>query len=101
MEKANRLAAEPFCVSESSQTRPGDRVVVQLYLIIVAIAGVMGFILGTISPAEMEPVLFGVVALPPTPFGVAVYGMVTVGAGLGLLLGLVVFVSHRYGNADA
>lgn len=88
-------------MSESNQTRPGDRVVVQLYLIIVAIAGVMGFILGTISPAALEPELFGLVALPPTPFGVAVYGMVTVGTGLGLMLGLVVFVSQRYGNAGA
>ena len=48
----------------------------------------------------MEPELFGLVALPPTPFGVAVYGMVTVGTGLGILLALVVFVSQRYGDTD-
>lgn len=101
MKKANRLAVEPSAVRETTQTRPGDRVVVQLYLIIVAVAGVMGFILGTISPAEMEPELFGLVSLPPTPVGVAAYGMITVGAGLGLLLGLVVFVSQRYGDPDA
>lgn len=87
-------------MSETTETRAGDRVVVQLYLIIVAIAGVMGFILGTISPANLEPELFGLVALPPTPFGVAAYGMVTVGTGLGLSLALVVYVSQRYGDTD-
>ena len=74
---------------------PGEKVVVQMYVIIVALAGVMGFVLGTIRPANLEPALFGVVALPPTPFGVALYGMVTVGVGLGALLGLVVYVSRR------
>jgi len=86
-------------VSNSNRTRPGDRVVGQLYVIIVAIAGVMGFILGTISPADLEPELFGVIALPPTPLGVALYGIVTVGVGLGILLLLVVYVSERYADA--
>lgn len=86
-------------MSNSNRTRPGDRVVGQLYVIIVAIAGVMGFILGTISPADLEPELFGVIALPPTPLGVALYGIVTVGVGLGILLLLVVYVSERYADA--
>nr|WP_245778625.1 hypothetical protein [Halomicrobium zhouii] len=59
----------------------------------------MGFVLGTISPADLEPELFGVVALPPTPLGVALYGIVTVGVGLGILLALVVYVSNRYADA--
>ena len=101
MKKANRLAAEARAVSETNRTRPGDRVVVQLYLIIVAIAGVMGFVLGTISPADLEPELFGLVALPPTPVGVAIYGIITVGAGLGVLLALVAYVSQRYADAEA
>lgn len=99
MKKANRLAVEARFVSNSNRTRPGDRVVGQLYVIIVAIAGVMGFVLGTISPADLEPELFGVVALPPTPLGVALYGIVTVGVGLGILLALVVYVSDRYADA--
>lgn len=99
MKKANRLAVEARFVSNSNRTRPGDRVVGQLYVIIVAIAGVMGFVLGTISPADLEPELFGVVALPPTPLGVALYGIVTVGVGLGILLALVVYVSNRYADA--
>jgi len=78
-------------VSESR----GEKVVVQIYVVIVALAGVMGFVLGTIRPADLQPALFGFIALPPTPFGVALYGMVTVGVGLGVFLGLVIYVSRR------
>jgi uncharacterized iron-regulated membrane protein len=73
----------------------GEKVVVQIYVIIVALAGVMGFVLGTIRPNDLQPALFGVIALPPTPFGVALYGMLTIAIGLGVLLGLVIYVSRR------
>ncbi|WP_254271694.1 DUF7520 family protein [Haloarcula marina] len=82
-------------MSEQSVGIDGEKVVVWLYLIIVALAGVMGFVLGNIRPADLEPELFGFIALPPTPVGVAIYGLVTVGVGLGILLGLVVFISRR------
>ncbi|WP_254278962.1 DUF7520 family protein [Haloarcula marina] len=82
-------------MSEQSVGIDGEKVVVWLYLIIVALAGVMGFVLGNIRPADLEPELFGFIALPPTPVGVAIYGLVTVGVGLGVLLGLVVFISRR------
>jgi len=74
---------------------PGNQVVVQIYVIIVALSGVMGFALGTIRPDDLDPELFGFIALPPTPFGVAVYGMVTVAVVLGVFLGLVIVVSNR------
>lgn len=99
MKKANRLAVEAVVVSEWNQARAGDRVVVKLYLIIVAVAGIMGFILGVVRPADLEPVLFGVIPLPPTPFGVAIYGVVTIGTILGILLGLVIYISERYDDA--
>ncbi|MDS0282946.1 DUF7520 family protein [Haloarcula onubensis] len=86
-------------MSDQMAETAGQRVVVQIYVIIVALAGVMGFVLGTIRPADLQPALFGVIALPPTPFGVALYGMVTVGLGLGVLLGLVIYVSRRTGAA--
>lgn len=78
----------------------GEKVVVQIYVVIVALAGVMGFVLGAIRPADLEPALFGVIALPPTPFGVALYGLVTVGVGLGVLLGLVIYVSRWDEDGD-
>jgi len=78
---------------------PGEKVVVQIYVIIVALAGVMGFVLGAIRPEDLQPALFGVIALPPTPLGVALYGVVTIGVGLGVLLGLVVYVSRRADDA--
>lgn len=82
-------------MSEQPTGTPGEKVVVQIYVVIVALAGVMGFVLGTIRPADLQPELFGFIALPPTPFGVALYGMGTVGTGLGVLLGLVIYVSKR------
>lgn len=87
-------------MSEQVTETPGEKVVVQIYVVIVALAGVMGFVLGTIRPADLQPALFGVVALPPTPFGVALYGMLTVGVGLGVLLGLVIYVSRRTDEAS-
>ncbi|GGN96585.1 MULTISPECIES: DUF7520 family protein [Haloarcula] len=82
-------------MSEQPVGRSGERVVVQLYVVIVALAGVMGFVLGNIRPSDLEPELFGVIALPPTPLGVAIYGLVTVGLGLGVLLALVVYISRH------
>ncbi|MDS0223337.1 cox cluster protein [Haloarcula sp. S1AR25-5A] len=75
--------------------RSGRKIVVRLYVSIVVLAGVMGFVLGSIRPEDLDPELFGVIALPPTPFGVALYGFITVGVGLGALLGLVMYVSER------
>ena len=86
-------------MNEQPTGTPGEKVVVTVYVIIVALAGLMGFVLGTIRPADLQPALFGVIALPPTPFGVALYGMVTVGVGLGVLLGLVIYVSRRAEDA--
>ena len=86
-------------MDEELDGTPGEQVVVAVYVIIVALAGVMGFVLGAIRPADLQPELFGLIALPPTPFGVALYGMVTVGVGLGVLLGAVVYISRRTDDA--
>jgi len=82
-------------MSESAKARSGQQIVLRLYVAIVILAGVMGFVLGSIRPEDLQPELFGVIALPPTPFGVAVYGFVTIGVVLGVLLGLVIYVSGR------
>jgi hypothetical protein len=80
-------------MSEPAVGTPGQTVVLRIYVAIVILAGVMGFVLGTIRPANLQPELFGVIALPPTPLGVALYGSITVAVGLGALLGLVIYVS--------
>lgn len=74
----------------------GRRLVVGLYVGVVALAGAMGYVVGTIGPEGLDPELFGVVGLPPTPLGTAAYGVVTVGLLLGVALGLVAAVSRRY-----
>lgn len=86
-------------MSERAAGTPGEKVVVQLYVIIVALAGVMGFVLGTIRPEDLQPELFGFIPLPPTPFGVALYGMITIATVLGVFLVLVVYVSRRTESA--
>lgn len=81
-------------------SRRGNRVVLAVYAIIVAVAGIMGFVIGTIRPQNLDPRLFGVIDLPPTPFGMALYGMLTIAFVLGGLLLLVKYVAERY-DTDA
>lgn len=74
----------------------GRRLVVVLYVVVVTLAAGIGLVLGIIAPRGLDPELFGVVQLPPTPLGVAVYGAVTVGALLGVVLTGVAYASRRY-----
>lgn len=80
----------------ATDARRGKRIVLVVYVAIVAITGVMGFVIGTIRPQNLDPKLFAVVDLPPTPYGMALYGMVTIGVVLGVLLLLVKYVAERY-----
>ncbi len=78
----------------------GRRVIVTLYVVVVAVAGFMGAAIGSIGLRDLEPVsLFGIVTFQPTPTGLAAFGVVAVGTALGIVLGLVVFVSRRYPDA--
>jgi hypothetical protein len=76
--------------------RSGRRVILLLYVVVVAIAGFTGFVLGYIGPRDLDPQLFGFIAMPPTPIGMAAYGATTLAVVLGVVLALVVFVSERY-----
>lgn len=77
----------------------GHRVIIALYLIVVAIAGTMGGVIGSIGLRDAEPVTFlGLVTFQPTPLGLAMFGISTVGTMLGVILLLVVFVSRRYAD---
>ena len=74
----------------------GHRVVLTVYAVVIAIAGLMGAILGATRPDIVDPVLFGVLPLPASILGMAVYGMVTVGVGIGVLLVAVIYVANRF-----
>jgi len=72
----------------------GPRVVVTVYLAVLGVAAVMGILLGVVDPDGLDPELFFVVDLPPTPLGMAVFGVTTVGSVLGVLLLVVHYVSQ-------
>jgi hypothetical protein len=94
--KAIRLRAECNPVTDDASVWRGPRFVAALYLAIVALTGLFGFVIGSIRPADLDPSLFMVLDLPPTPLGVALYGMLTVGIILGGLLLLVRYVGKEY-----
>jgi hypothetical protein len=77
----------------------GKRFVILVYVALVAVTGVFGYIIGLARPEDLNPRLLGVIPLPPTPAGVALYGMVTVALVLGVLLLAVNYVSQRYDTA--
>jgi hypothetical protein len=82
-------------VEEPSVDLSGRRLVLTLYAIVVAIAGFTGFVLGVIGPRDLDPQLFGFIDMPPTPFGMAAYGAITLATVLGVLLIGVIYVSNR------
>lgn len=72
----------------------GRRLVVSLYVIVVAIAAVMGFVIGVIAPRDLDPEFLGLVEFPPTPLGMAAYGALTLAVLLGIALLVVMYVSR-------
>ncbi|NHN40147.1 cox cluster protein [Halorubellus sp. JP-L1] len=78
----------------------GKRVVVVVYVGVVALAGVLGYVLGIILPAQkgVEMAAFGPIAFEITPVSFALYGMAMLAVSLGVLLALVQFVA-RYDDA--
>jgi len=86
-------------VSETDQAPGfgGNRIILALYAIVGAVAGLMGALIGSIGLRDLEAVTFlGLVTFQPTPLGLAAFGMATIGTFLGALLLLVVVVSRRY-----
>lgn len=75
----------------------GNRVILTLYAVVVAIAGLMGAVIGSMGLRDLEAVSFlGLVTFQPTPLGLAAFGVSTIGTFLGVLLLVVVVVSRRY-----
>lgn len=67
-----------------------------LYVTIVGIAAMAGFTIGSFGIEGLDPELFGVIQLPPTAIGMAVYGALTIATLLGSIFLLMIFVSNRY-----
>lgn len=89
----------PGGVSETDQAPGfgGNRIILALYAIVVAVTGLMGALIGSIGLRDLEAVTFlGLVTFQPTPLGLAAFGMATIGTFLGALLVLVALVSRRY-----
>lgn len=82
----------------TAATLGGQRFVFILYGAVVSIAAIAGYIIGSFGIEGLDPKLFGLIQLPPTPIGTALYGAITMGTILGILLGVVVFVSERYAD---
>ena len=76
----------------------GKRIVVGLYLVVVSLAGVFGAAVGLLLPIEsgrdVQQASFAGIEFAVTPLNFAIYGMLMVGVGLGVLLLAVRFVSR-------
>ena len=95
-----RLIVPPTRLPDVTRTFGGRSFVFVLYGVVVAITGVLGAMLGAFGPEDLTSVaLLGVLELPPTPLGLATYGVVTVGLALGVPLVLVAYAS-RLDDAD-
>lgn len=87
-------------MSHDGSAHDGQRFVTGLYLAIVGVATLAGYIIGSLGIEGMNPVLFGIIQLPPTALGMALYGGITVGTLLGVLLVVMIVVSNRYADPD-
>lgn len=88
--------------ADDASTLGGKPIILLLYAIVVSIAGLTGFLIGGLGIRGLRPVTFlGLVTFQPTAVGLAAYGMLTMGLGLGVMLGLVVYVSRNYVDDEA
>lgn len=91
-----RLILAPPRLPDVTRSWGGRSFVLGFYALVVALTGVVGAVLGVVGPGDLTTVkLLGLVELQPTPVGLAIYGVVTVGLALGVPLGLVALVSRR------
>jgi hypothetical protein len=87
---------------EDVSTLGGKWLILTLYAVVVSIAGLTGFLIGALGIRGLRPVTFlGLVTFQPTAVGLAAYGVLTMGLGLGVMLGLVIYVSNNYVDETA
>lgn len=85
---------------DADDTR-GWRFVVGLYVALVAVGATAGVLTATFVAELEQPELFGVIPLPATPVGFAVFGGLTMAVVLGVPLSLIAYVSRRIDDPDA
>ncbi|TSD14433.1 cox cluster protein [Haloglomus irregulare] len=86
---------------EDVSTLGGKWLILVLYAVVVSIAGLTGFLIGALGIRGLRPVTFlGLITFQPTAVGLAAYGVLTMGLGLGVMLGLVIYVSNNYVDED-
>lgn len=73
----------------------GRRLVVGLYVFIVAFTGVIGFLAGSVVDDITPPKFLFLIEFPATRLGLAAYGALTIGLVLGVLLWLVTVASEH------
>jgi hypothetical protein len=86
-------------VTETSQWQ-GPRFVLLLYVLLVAVAGVFGYVIGLARPKNLDPKLYMLIDLPPNAFGMAVYGSLTIATILGVMLLGVRYVAREYDTVE-
>jgi hypothetical protein len=74
--------------------------VIGLYAILVSVGGAAGVLVATFVPRLSRPELFGVLPLPATRLGFAVFGAVTMAVVLGVPLAGVIYVSRRIDDVE-
>ena len=84
----------------SSNVR-GQRFVLGLYVALVAVSGLAGFLTGTFVSGLSPPRFLFLIPFPATPLGFAAYGALTIAFVLGVPLALVVAVSTRLDDETA
>jgi len=80
---------------ESESTgRDGRRFVLALYVALIGVGAVAGFLTGTFISGLEQPQFLFVIPFPATPFGFAAYGGLTLALVLGVPLSLVIYISQ-------
>ena len=79
----------------------GSRFVLALYLGLVAVAGLAGYLIATVVSNVRPPEFLLLVEFPATPLGLAAYGALTIALVLGVPLLFVIYLSRNIDDPDA
>jgi len=82
-------------VTQSDDTGVGRRILLGLGIGMVALGGVLGFVVGANGGGGLDAIEpFGLVTVPISPGAMTLYGMVVIALAIGVLYGLVSVASR-------